>query len=342
MRKLFAAALLISAITLNSAPAPAQNEAQREFMAGLSLEYSPEAAPDYQKAAGHYERAAAAGSREALLALSRLKGPLAPLWRDGASWRDSLLAASRAGWPEAAFQLAQALEKNEVPREGLTPAQFYLQSAASGYGPAALRLGEMYLSGSGNLNKDESQAALWLTVAAENHEPSAALALGKLYYEKNPATASRWLERSDLPEASYLLGEIYLKDRRFIEAVSAFTFSSDQGYAPAHLSLGLLNLDNEFGRRPNPREALRHLKIAAQADLPEGSYHLAQMYIKGQGTPKDTITGAFWLSRAAAKGHAEAQSEYDKLTYNFTVGQKKRLERMIEEGFSPTMQTTVQ
>jgi TPR repeat protein len=66
------------------------------------------------------------------------------------------------------------------------------------------------------------------------------------------------------------------------------------------------------------------------------------MYINGQATPKDGISGAFWLNRAAEKGHAAARTEYDKLIYNFSIGQKKRLERMIEEGLTTTMQTTVQ
>ncbi len=340
MKKFLCPALF--ALLMLSAPAWPQSEAQDEFMAGLALEYSPEGSPNYKRAAAHYEKAAAAGSREALLALARLSAPQGPLWRDGAAWRDRLLAAARAGWPEAAFNLARALEQNQAPARGLNPAQYYLQAAAAGHGPAALRLGELYLAGGGGLRRDEKLAALWFTAAAENHEEAAALALGKLYYETDPPTAARWLERTGLPEAAWLLGEIRLKEGRFIEAVNSFTVAADQGYAPAHLSLGLLNLDNDFGRRPDPRAALRHLKIAAQADLPEGSYHLAHIYLEGRGTPKDGITAAFWLHRAAARGHARARAEYDKLTYNFSVGQKKRLERMIEEGITPTMQTTVQ
>ncbi len=118
--------------------------------------------------------------------------------------------------------------------------------------------------------------------------------------------------------------------------------AADQNYPQAHLALGLLELDNPIGRRTNQGQALRHFKIAAQADLPEGSYRLAHMYLKGEGTPKDSLTAAFWLFRAAAKGHEPAREEYDKLTYNFSIGQKKRLDRMIEEGVTPSMRTQVQ
>ena len=336
--------IILTLFLVAAAPLAAQegdgSAAQNEYLAGLALEYRPEGPPDYPGAAARYQAAAGQGSREALWALARLSRPDGPLWSNADNWRDRLLAASRAGWPEAAYQLAQALENKLIT--GLNPAGFYLQAAAAGHGPAAFRLGQLYLEGQAGLPQDEARAALWLTVAAENHEEDAALALGRLYYEKNPDTARKWLEKTGSPEGSYLLGNLYIKEKRFVEAVSAYTVAADQHYAPAHLALGLINLDNDFGRRPNPREALKHFKIAAQADLPEGSYRLAHMYLTGTATPKDSITGAFWLHRAAVRGHEAAPAEYDKLVYNFTVGQKKRLERMIEEGVAPTTQTPVQ
>lgn len=335
---LLVAQLLI--LTL-SQPALAQT-AQDEFMLGLSLEYSPDNSSDFNAAAAHYQRAASLGSREALLALARIHGPGAPLWQGPEVWKEKLLAASHGGWPEASFELAQALEKKTVSADGLEPSTFYLRAAAAGHGPAALRLGELYQSGLAGLKRDPQAAALWLTVAAENHEAEAALALGRMYYESKPAVALAWLEKAQSPEAGFLLGELYLKEKRFIEAVAAFTAAADQGSPQAHLALGQINLDNDFGRRPNPREALKHFKIAAQADLPEGAYQLAKMYLTGTATPKDALTGAYWLNRAAVKGHSQAQAEYEKLTYNFSVGQKKRLERMITDGNVPGMQTPVQ
>jgi TPR repeat protein len=234
--------------------------------------------------------------------------------------------------------LGEAIEKGALPAGGLEPFLLFQQAAAAGHGPAALRLGQLYLGG-GPLPRDEARAAMWLALAAEARQTEASLTLGRLYYDKNPAAAAKWLEQARNQEAGYLLGELYLKEKRFIEAVAAFTFAADQGSPEASLALGLLNLDNEFGRRPNPREALRRFKIAAQAGLPNGAYHLAHMYIAGQATPKDSLTGAFWLHRAADRGHEEARAEYDKLTLNFTPGQKKRLERMIEDGFAPAAGT---
>ncbi|MDR2934525.1 MAG: hypothetical protein LBV70_01375 [Candidatus Adiutrix sp.] len=119
--------------------------------------------------------------------------------------------------------------------------------------------------------------------------------------------------------------------------MAAFTQSAEAGRLEAHLALGLLSLDNDFGRRPDHRAALRHFKTAS--DLPEGAYQLGRMFLAGQATPKDPITGAFWLHQAAEKGHARARSEYDKLELTFSPGQQKRLERMIEEGLAPTTRT---
>lgn len=335
-----AAAALGLALILFSGPLGAEADpakAQTELMAGLALEYKPDSDPDYAGAAAHYQAAAAAGSREALLALARLSRPDGPLWAGPESWRNHLVKAAQAGWPEAAFQLAEAFEQKLIV--GLNPTNYYFQAAAAGHGPAALRLGQLYLDGALGLPHDRRQGLMWLTMAANNHEPEAALILGRLYYTENPDVARRWLEKASSPEAAYMLGQIYLADKRFIEAVNSLTEAADRHYAPAHLALGLLDLDNDFGRKPNPREALRHFKVAAQADLPEGAYQLAQMYLNGQATPKDSITGALWLYRAAALGHEPAQTEYDKLIYNFTIGQKKALDRLIKDGGFPSLQT---
>ena len=304
-----------------------------EFLAGLNLEHRTP--PEAAGAREHYQAAARAGSREALLGLARLHGPGGPLWQGPDLWRDRLLAAARAGWAEAAFTLAESLEEKTV--SGLEPAPFYLQAAAAGHPAAAHRLAALYDEGAGGLPRDPDQAFFWLTVAAAWDDRDAALDLGRYYYEKAPEEAVAWLEKSGRPEALYWLGEIHLRNRRFPEALAAFAKAAEAGRPEAHLALGLLSLDNDFGRRSDPRAALRHFKMSA--DLPEGAYRLAHMFLAGLATPKDPITGAFWLHRAAEKGHDLARAEYDKLELAFTPGQRKRLERMIEEGLAPTTRT---
>jgi TPR repeat protein len=269
------------------------------------------------------------------LALARLHGPGSPLWQGPDLWRDHLLAAARAGWAEAAFTLAEALEKKTV--SGFSPAPFYLQAAAAGHPAAAHRLAVLYDEGAGGLPRDPDQALLWLTVAAARDDQDAALELGRHFFQKDPEKAAVWLEKSGQPEALYWLGEIHLSSRRLPEALAAFTRAAEAGRPDAHLALGLLHLDTDFGRRPNPRAALRHFQAAA--GLPEGAYQLGRMFLAGLATPKDTITGAFWLHRAAEKGHDRARSEYDKLRLIFTPGQLKRLDRMNEEGLAPTTRT---
>ncbi len=322
----------------------AQNhkEAQKELLSGLALEYRAEGPPDYKGAQMHYENAAAAGSREALLALARLARPGSQAENTIIDYALRLQKASRAGWVEAAFELGQLLENNPEVKAEMPPASYYFQGAAAGHPGAARRLGEMYLNGEGGLVQDEKQGILWLTVAAENFDPGAAETLGLFFYQKNPEVAMRWLAHADTAEAAYWLGEAYLLEGRKVEAMARLTQAADQDFPPAHLSLGKLNLTSDFGRKANPRAALRHFKIAAQAYLPEACYHLAQMYLTGQATPKDTITGAFWLYQAAALGYEKARPEYETWRYNLTEGQLKRLERMIEEKVAPTTQTPVQ
>lgn len=337
---------LLLFITLLFLPAKANAEdkgkARQEYLSGLALEFNPEIRPDYTTIARHYQSAAERGSREALLALARLSEPGGPLDKGPQVWQGHLLKAAAAGWPEAAFNLGEALGQGTLPSNpALNPAYFYMQAATAGHGTAALRLGEIYLEGSHGLERDEAQAVIWLGLAANNSEEAAALRLGQIYYEKNPPVALSWLQRTTTADGAYLLGQLYLKAGRVIEAVSSLTAAADQGQAPANLALGVIYSENDLGLRTNPRAAIRHFKIAAQAGLPEGCYELALMYLQGEATPKDPITGAFWLHQAASRGHKTAHEKLNSLKTNFTVGQLKRLERMVTEDVAPTTQTKV-
>lgn len=321
----------------------AEAGAQQQYLSGLALEYNPETIPDYSAIGRHYQAAATGGSREARLALARLSEPGGPLDQGPQVWRERLMAATEAGWPEAAYRLGEALEQGLLPADPrLNPASLYLQAAMAGHGPAAWRLGESYYKSQAGSGPDEGRAVIWLSLAATNGVEEAALSLGRLYYKKNPQVAMTWLERTTSAEGAYLAGQLYLESGRAIEAIASLASAADRGHASAHLALGLIYTDNDFGVRTNPRVALRHFKIAGQAGLAEGCYQLAQMYLWGRATPKDPITGAFWLHQAASGGHETAGGELDKLKINFSIGRLKRLERMIEEGVAPTTQTRVE
>jgi TPR repeat protein len=47
---------------------------------------------------------------------------------------------------------------------------------------------------------------------------------------------------------------------------------------------------------------------AAQGDA-EAQTHMGIQYLAGLGVPQDTTQGLVWLHRAAAQGHAEAQTD---------------------------------
>ncbi|MGL4209621.1 MAG: tetratricopeptide repeat protein [Candidatus Adiutrix sp.] len=329
--------LLVIAITVYPQKAGAQIKPGQDFLEALAWEYAPLGAADYEKAASLYEKSAAGGFKGAFLALARLYAPHGPLWAGEETWFRHLLGAAMAADSEAAFELACALEAGTIVKEGFEASDFLKQAASLGHGEAALKLGKQYLDGLG-ADADEKTGAMWLAVAANYNQPEAALILGRFYFETNPKEALRWLEEAQGAEANYLAGEMYLKQRRFIEAIGALTVAAEALHPRASLVLGQLNFENDFGRRPNLREALRLFKVAAQGGDVDGFYRLGHMYIGGHATPKDVLTGAFWLYQAAERGHEAAENEYNKLIYNFTIGQKKRLERMIEEGKTPSSQ----
>jgi TPR repeat protein len=50
-------------------------------------------------------------------------------------------------------------------------------------------------------------------------------------------------------------------------------------------------------------KAVRWYRFGAKRGDPESQYDLGFMILLGEGTPADTKTAAYWLQKAAAKGH---------------------------------------
>ena len=304
-----------------------------DFLKGLALEFKGQGEPDLNGAVALYEKAESAGSTEALRRLFYLKGPLGPLWAGPEQWQPWLYKAAQKDWPEAHYQMGAALEKKLYPAGKSSPYDWYYKAALNGHGPAALRLGEYYLQ-----NKDR-QGLMWLALAAQMGQDKAALSLGKYYLETDILAAENWLKKSQAlkpePETLSTLATLLFKQGRNVEAETALKQAAQMGYPPANLELGFLALQNKLGQKANPREALRHFKIAAAAALPEGAYQLAQMYLAGQATPKDAITAAYWFDEAKRLGHPKAADRFNDLFQNFSQGQKSRLKRMIDDKAPP-------
>lgn len=98
--------------------------------------------------------------------------------------------------------------------------------------------------------------------------------------------------------------------KRYGEAVRILAPLARAGNAVAQIHLGLLYYHGK-GVPENDRTAFRWFSRAADQEMPDGMYHLANMYAFGLGLPEaetdPDLRAAQWYFRAARRGHADAQ-----------------------------------
>ncbi|MEO1080314.1 MAG: tetratricopeptide repeat protein [Pseudomonadota bacterium] len=64
-----------------------------------------------------------------------------------------------------------------------------------------------------------------------------------------------------------------------------------------------------LGTAPNPEEATRWVREAAERGYAVGQYHYGLALLDGRGVDRDDEAGRKWLSRAAAQGDSDAEAE---------------------------------
>jgi len=71
-------------------------------------------------------------------------------------------------------------------------------------------------------------------------------------------------------------------------------------------------------------------RAAEQGDA-VAQYNLANMYVQGQGVPKDTIQAHYWYSLAAAQGDQDALAMQDRLEGKMTRAQLDASQKLVRE-----------
>ncbi len=158
-------------------------------------EDEPEADEEAQR---WFEKAAALGYPEGAYATGyRLLQP-GPR-RDPMRAFPALLASAEAGFPAAAWEVAECLRNGAgVARDPARALAWYRRAADHDFVEAKLHLGRAYRDGSG-VEVDLGQALSWLTLAADDGgDPNARYELGLMHLEglgmpADPEAALRWL-----------------------------------------------------------------------------------------------------------------------------------------------------
>jgi hypothetical protein len=156
-------------------------------------------------------------------------------------------------------------------------------------------------AGVDDLNAGDAQSSLKaLTYAAEGGEALAQWKLGSIY------AAGEVVPRNDVLAYKFFeqLVDNYDEDdtdRRSLTAI-----------ANAFVQIGVYSLSGipDSAIKPDPERAVEMFEFAAtRFGDADGEYHLARMFIDGEGgLEKDNLRAAKWLGLAAEKGHRGAQA----------------------------------
>lgn len=159
---------------------------------------------------------------------------------------------------------------------------FWLKKADSlGDAGAAFALGNIYLSGTGNMSPNKQQAVVWYEKAAKKGDERAILALANLYLHP--------------PKGM---------DPDFQQGIKWLQLGTYQGNQSAKHRLADVYMNPKYNRADKKAEALEmYRELVADGDM-QAAYHLG-IYYRGLG---DTVETIRWLKIAAKKDHLYAQA----------------------------------
>ena len=129
--------------------------------------------------------------------------------------------------------------------------------------------------------------------------------------------ALQWLQKAadaGKIQAWYDLGFIYANTAGvktdLLRAINYWKTGAEKGNADCQASMGLVCQAGERipgGVKADPAEAAKWYKLAADQNQQEAIFHLAQLYLWGEGVKKDSVEAAKWFGKGAEAGNPDAQ-----------------------------------
>jgi uncharacterized protein len=127
----------------------------------------------------------------------------------------------------------------------------------------------------------------------------------------------QWLQKAadaGKTQAWYDLGFIYANSAGvkadLPRAIRYWHTGAEKGNADCQFSVGLVYQAGERipgGVKADPAEYTKWYKLAAEQNHQEAIYHLAQLYLWGDGVKKDSVEAAKWFRKGAEAGNWDAQ-----------------------------------
>lgn len=249
--------------------------------------------------------------------------------KEARSW---VLKSARGGCHDGEALFGKMLYNQQDFANALT----WIQKAANANNPIGIYyLGLMYMDGNGVI-RNTSKGAELLIQASELKEPNAQLKLAMMYFaEKLPTTitlepekAISWVSASadnGVVEAQYILGKLYEDafgvTRDTAKAIHYYKLAADQNHLKSKLKFAQLSLMH--GSTEQQHQALNILNtLITDKNSSEASLILGDLYLTGQGVPKDEQKGIDLLKKAAETGNREAQYKLGVLMFKGEIIEK--------------------
>ena len=204
------------------------------------------------------------------------------------------------------------------------------QRAESGDAKAQYSLSVCYCFGIG-VEKDEKEAAKWITKSAEQGDAKAQYSLGVYYLdgfgvEKDEKEAVKWLTKS-AEQGNAHAKKVLEENSGRAEAYSAELVKRAQaGDAEAQFLLGNGYYYGSHGLTINYKEAVKWLAKSAAQGYTRARLTLGVCYFDGKGVAKNEKEALKCWTKAAEEGDVDAQLELGLLYENGTGVSKNKKE----------------
>jgi uncharacterized protein len=164
----------------------------------------------------------------------------------------------------------------------------------------------------------ESEEVTRIRQAAEDGDPSAQLALGRMFDKgagvaQDDAQAVRWYQKAaeqGLADAQFSLAWAYDNGegvpQDYALAARWYLKAAEQGDAGPQNNLAVMYADGH-GVLQDYAQAAQWFRKAAEQGLADAQHDLGVLYFKGQGVPQDYIEAHKWESLAAARASGDAR-----------------------------------
>ncbi len=202
---------------------------------------------------------------------------------------DPLIASARSGDSRAQYMVAKKYRDGNdgVSKSDTQAIYWYQKSAAQGFGPAQIDLGQMYVSGRG-VKKDYSQAIVLFQRAALQGHAVAQFNLANMY-------------RNGMG-----------LQQNFTKSVEFYRQAAEGGFVEAQYNLALMYYYGKGAKR-DFSQVLHWYTRAAKQGFIRAQFYLGNLYEEGETVVKDMQQAYRWYSLAAQGGSGDAYASLQRI-----------------------------